>query len=1291
MCEGASTMPSYNYEQLNGESFQQLSQSLLIEEFRDIQCFPVGQPDGGRDAIARFVETTSDSGEFVVFQVKFARRELSPSEARKWLLETLRDELPKVRRQIGKGAKRFMLVTNVAGTGHQDSGSIDKLQVLLEEQIPIPATAWWRDDLDRRLDNAWDLKFAYPTLFSGTDLLRLVAEAGPSEGRTRRQIAISAFLSSQFESDREVKFKQVELENDIFNLFTDVPLVPRRPGGRQSNRDELLEAAFRRSSNSASGRVSSFLVNEWLESALIGESILGGYYLDEDAWLGAASLLLDGDFQLAEPLVIIEGAPGQGKSTISQYICQVHRMRILDEQKSDSVNPAHVDSPLRLPFKVELRDFATWLYGGNPFGATSNDVPLDPSSRSLEGFLSALVRHASGGSEFDVSDLQATLTSWPTLVVLDGLDEVAETKQRQRVVEEITSAVIRLKAIAASIQVVVTTRPTPFTNSPTFPRSSFATYSLDSLTRPLITEYADRWIIARAIAEADASDVRRILNDKLDEPHLRDLARNPMQLAILLSLIHRRGISLPDKRTALYDNYIEIFFDRESEKAIVVRDNRYLLIRIHRYLAWVLQAGAEVDAERTPGVYLTGSSRSGSISEQDLKVLLRDFLQRDGSDPSLVEKLFTGMVERVVAIVSRVEGTYEFDVQTLREYFAARHLYETAQYSPVGAERRGTISDRWKALTRNFYWLNVARFYAGCYSEGELPSLVEDLHALSHDKNFSSTSHPQLLTATLLGDWVFSQRPRAIEGAVNLLLEPRGLRLLLAGSASGTFLIEPVIVRDEIGRRQLVSGCKNMISPNLPIEQTAEIIISMLRPNTEPMELLDWWIEELMSSNEAEVSQWCAIGELLECWSVIGRDALFNLLDQEGIPIKNVISGLLHANRMDILERDEKLFEAAVEAVLAGERVGRRRGSSILQRLALSVEGTYLSRFSPRTNDAARLSLIEYLSRFRGHEDLEIDVRIPSFPAAERSARLVQAFMSAAELPVDEWNTSVDPWDRVVQQGLKEFGRRPKFVELANLAAGIRSKEVKCEDSPDLFDHQRPVVRRARYARLRAGSRNWWQRQLRTAHNSAEVQMALLLFATWAGSRTFAGVVEEFDTLVADLGTSEWQSLHSSLRSAVEVNRRRSWIRPISIRVDTLPRSLDARTVSLLVERCTPATVAELKERYLTDYKGVDPIVSSLRTDIEVHRAFQDKSEWPRAIRSLRAGYGPGLPSSRNFISSRRVGQRLPVDIAREIASRPLDYPSDLVRTAELRCRLINASKIVPVGKVATDDGWFTD
>ena len=350
----------------------------------------------------------------------------------------MKRELPSVKQQIAEGAKRFVPITNVAGTAHHQAGSVDKLQALLDAHIPIPAQAWWRDDLDRRLDDAWDLKFAYPALFSGSDLLRLMIEASPNEGRERRRNAITAFLSGQFESDREVKFKQAELENDIFDLFTDVPLVPRNPAERDETAIEGLETAFRRAATSASGEIDSVRVRQLLEVAFRGEYTFDGYYPHVETWMGAASLLLDSDFQQAEPFVIIEGAPGQGKSTITQYICQVHKMRMLALKGRGTVEPAHFTSSLRLPFKVDLHDFATWLSGNNPFGPATGENSQDVSQRSLEGFLSALVRYASGGSDFNVSDLQTTLGLSSALIVLDGLDEVPEIKQRERVVDEIT-------------------------------------------------------------------------------------------------------------------------------------------------------------------------------------------------------------------------------------------------------------------------------------------------------------------------------------------------------------------------------------------------------------------------------------------------------------------------------------------------------------------------------------------------------------------------------------------------------------------------------------------------------------------------------------------------------------------------------------------------------------------------------------------------------------------------------------------------------------------------------------
>ena len=597
-------------------------------------------------------------------------------------------------------------------------------------------------------------------------------------------------------------------------------------------------------------------------------------------------------------------------------------------------------------------------------------------------------------------------------------------------------------------------------------------------------------------------------------------------------------------------------------------------------------------------------------------------------------------------------------------------------------------SDRWRALSRSFYWLNVARFYAGCYSEGELASLVDALSELSKDETFRSTSHPQLLTATLLSDWVFSQWPRAIEAAIDLLLEPRGLRMLVADAGSEYLYAEDVIVRDPIGRRRLVAACKELIKSNRPGEQLIEIVRKVLRPNTEPEKLLDWWIDELRSADMTQASQWCEIGEVLQCWSIVDLNTVRDLLGREEVPSTSVIAGLLHANRMDVLESDERLFEQAVEAVLAGNRVGWPRSGSLLQRFADSVEWMTQSGSRQWYSVTMWPSLMEYWNEPHGNKE---DRNWPSYPAAERCARVVHALKNTAERPIEEWDTSIEPWHRVIQQGICEFGEQTRFIELANIAAGIQSKEEKCHDSPDLFDFHQPIVRRARHARLQAGLRKWWLRHLQSATNTDDIWMALLLFSTWAGARAIEELAEDFDRLVVSLGTSEWHCLHSSLRTAVEVNSHRPWIRRLVIRVSELPLSLSVRAVALLAVRSTPAKAGELYDRYLTDYKGVDPIVLSLRTDVEVCRALGDETKWSQVIENLRSSYSLGAPTSRTLLQHLRFGAALPDAFACEVVNQPLEFPAALVRVAEVRCRQLNVARIMPIGSVASDEGWFTD
>jgi hypothetical protein len=156
----------YQLENLGPDRFQLLSQALLVQEYPGVQCLPIAQPDGGRDAIG-FID--SSRTEFNVFQVKFARDPRKIDSPFDWFQETIDKEIDKIRVLRERGAKVYTIITNLAGTAHLDAGSIDKIQKYLNDALPLPARCWWRDDINRRLDGSWDIKLRYPEVLTGQD------------------------------------------------------------------------------------------------------------------------------------------------------------------------------------------------------------------------------------------------------------------------------------------------------------------------------------------------------------------------------------------------------------------------------------------------------------------------------------------------------------------------------------------------------------------------------------------------------------------------------------------------------------------------------------------------------------------------------------------------------------------------------------------------------------------------------------------------------------------------------------------------------------------------------------------------------------------------------------------------------------------------------------------------------------------------------------------------------------------------------------------------------------------
>ena len=1309
----------YPFENLGDERFQQLCQALLLREHRDVQCFPVGQPDGGRDA-TMFPLLRGRGKPFVVYQVKFSKAGLNQREPREWLLASMEDERAKAAELANLGASEYVIMTNVAGTAHLDVGTIDRLDELLKS-FAIPARCLWRDDINRRLDDAWDLKWTFPEVMTGPDLIRAVIQSGVAEHQLRRTNALRSFITAQLQADRQVRFRQVDLETPLLDLFIDVPVVlgnqnlrrilmyqlALNPSGRRRYSSPINSLHQRFSHEIASWSLDAFpqlvttqtTLGKGFSSKI--ETAFDGVWAEieelydqqerregDGSQLGAAALLLDPAIVDALPCVVLEGAPGQGKSTVTQFLCQVHRMRVLGRDLSP-LSSLHKPKAARLPLRADLRDFAIWQSRRDPF--TSIDDGAVPANwePSLEGFLAALIHHHSGGATFDVSDFQEVARVSSILLVLDGLDEVADASRRANVVKGIEDGVARIRGLAASAQVIVTSRPTAFATAPGLSEDDYPRLQLGPVTRPLIERYADAWLRTREVTERDAEDFKRTLTAKLELPHFKELARNPMQLAILLSLLNTRGASLPDKRTSLYESYIEVFFGRESEKDETVRKYRDLLLALHGYLGWLLHAEAEAGE---------GDER-GRIRQDRLNDVVRQYLSDEGYDPSLADHLFVGVVERVVALVSRAQGTFEFEVQPLREFFAARYLYKTARYSRAGEEHsRGTKPDRFDVIARRAYWLNVTRFFAGFFDVGELPMLIERLRELADDPDYRQTSHPPNVIATLMSDWVFAQSPKTVTQAI-AVLQPSTIRVLVSSSRRRGAAGDPLTLSDECGRLLLLDRAFELLGSETHWDYT-NALIELAKANSSSEERIEKWrsrLSELALGHDSERARWVRLAFYLDIMHAVPETELVQELEKLKEPA-SVCPILIRAGQTRLFHDRPEWLEAALKAVLSGHLWidSRTNVPSLLRALAVIVNPLSYSR-----GRGSVVALQDYLKRAVSDASSAKLEGIPDVVATKIRDSISDA-LTQLQSSKDFWNGRLTAWDTLIEGLRKRWGDEWCHVLLAIRACSARSRkslESQADAEPlidesqlpdSLIDTSQSLVLRVWSARRKAASKSWWTEQFAKAESDYDRALISLLFIMWSSPKTLEAIQGALDSAIRQLSPSYWSLLCDAVRREFGLRtipdqgsqKKRTHL---DVRTD-----LDLRTLSLLTLRLSDEDNQQIYSQYLQPYLGGDFDILLVASEQAQAAISISPEDWSKHVRTIAAAYAAGVGST--FASNLEEAMQkdsVPREMIDEVVSSPNRYPLSLLSAAERRVREEVNLRLGPVLTIAQQEGWF--
>lgn len=1258
----------YNYESLLDERFQMLCQALLAQEYQGLQCYPVGMPDGGRDASA---PDALGKGS-IIFQIKFAKNPKSIDDPVKWVTDAIEGEIEKVDRLVERGATQYVIISNVPGTSHLDTGRIDKVQAHLTARISIPAQCWWREDIDRRLDGNLDIRLRYPSLLSGIDALALLfSNIGVGEEKDRRERAIKAYLSHQHRRDSTIRFKQAELSpSSLFDLFIDVPAQMQHKATtlakRKFSENEIsFYAAVKQIRSRAATRDHSDDPWDTGQDRLQSLDSFDDFaYMDGDrhsVTVGAADLLTNEIFATTVRRVVLEGAPGQGKSTLAQYLAQIQRTRILSPTAEIGEESSLLRSaPIMVPFKLELRDLAAWLTGVDPWTDKVNEPHNRP--KSLEGALAAHVERYSGGVSFDVSDLFKTFGSTPILLILDALDEVADLEERRRVVEEVTSALTRLDQQGGYLQVVITSRPTAIADSPTFSRQSFAYLALSPINKELALVYARKWASARKLEDSDAAEVIETLRQKMNAPHMAELAKNTMQLSILLSLIYLRGASLPDKRTELYDTYVDVFFNRESEKSKAVRDNRELLIDIHRYLGYHLHANAE------------RNKSSGRITLGELRELLVSYLEVEKKSANLLKDLMTGVVERVVALVSRVEGTYEFEVQPLREYFAARHLYDTAPYAPATLLQTGTKPDRFDGIAPNPYWFNVTRFFAGCFTKGEVLDLAERVCSLIRSNSHSGDNFPRVLALSLLQDWVFTQSTPATERVIRTLFDRPGLRWAANRAYFGHDVYGSGVelqLTPEAGAAYLIESVWPTIVYS-PLTERVEEICRLLRRQPEAELLIEKWRSQGDSLNADELVNWLQVGGWLNLLRALHAREVKNIVDRVPVGAKPAALRIIATQGGRIESLGAEATALALQAALDHNQQAAHAiySNSPISMLAGSLD---MSSWAWAINDQMN-------ARERNFFERDRNLRPPRNRALKDAYEVLDLLNETVDRDIFR---DLSVWTEITQTLREKFGNTWAELEMGVISGAVRDAKARGAGADALFDASKPLTDRVRNARRRHRQMTWWLAQHAQVNDFYDGSLWALALYAWGSPQMLLDLAEPLSQTLEMLPAQFFQNLlMATQRADVYSERARERVEP-NIELNAI-LALSGRTAIFIASRLPQdarmTVVCDRLEEHISDRYSAS---AALRVILE--ELFAGHLDTSRAFILAKMCHEAGAISS-GFLS-RVPSAAFSPELAESILRDSWSLPRQLLRSAYASSK--RRTKVTPVASIAARQHWF--
>ncbi|MBK8905407.1 MAG: NACHT domain-containing protein [Anaerolineaceae bacterium] len=358
------------------------------------------------------------------------------------------------------------------------------------------------------------------------------------------------------------------------------------------------------------------------------------------------------------PNLVVLGAPGTGKTTLLKHITLTLTAPTQDAPRLH-----------KTPIFLYSRDIAQHV-GQNP------DYSLLQAIRAL--FQSRQV-------SVPLNWLGHDLGNGRCLIMLDGLDEVADPAQRQQVV----TWVQRQMQQHPTNQFVVTSRPFGYASNP-LPDSLLL--EVKPFTLEQVRQFVTSWYAANEVKTQGRDDegVRRdaagratdLLRRLRQTPALLDMGVNPLLLT-MIATIHRYRNTLPDQRVALYHEICDVFLGKRHEaRGITYELSPSQKKRVLQCLAYEMMR-----------------RNLRHITRADAADIIDPALRRVYPQTSS-EQFLQSITETSGLLIEHTAGVYSFAHQTFQEYLTAVHLKDQ-RLEKVLLDR---VDDPW--------WHETIRLYA---------------------------------------------------------------------------------------------------------------------------------------------------------------------------------------------------------------------------------------------------------------------------------------------------------------------------------------------------------------------------------------------------------------------------------------------------------------------------------------------------------------------------------------------------------------------------------------------------